>query len=208
MKKKILAASLTAVLLMTACSQTNSTSVSMTEQTTTTTESTVTTTVETTTETTPGVTYSDDMLPMTIKEVADSITTAMGDDYYVMDDKDFWKKVIDGTDGVVDYMTCGRTSELSEKIKGHNYLYIVFEIYEFDMQSDAYKNILKTNTFKDKSGFDIEVTAINKQYVLVTFAALGNDLSISAEDMDAGEKKPPFTIGNTQAGYDAFIALK
>ena len=59
-----------------------------------------------------------------------------------------------------------------------------------------------------KNGFDIEVTAINKQYVLVTFAALGNDLSISAEDMDAGEKKPPFTIGNTQAGYDAFIALK
>ena len=208
MKKKILAASLTAVLLMTACSQTNSTSVSMTEQTTTTTESTVTTTVETTTETTPGVTYSDDMLPMTIKEVADSITTAMGDDYYVMDDKDYWKKVIDGTDGVVDYMTCGRTGELSEKIKGHNYIYIVFEIYEFDMQSDAYKNILKTNTFKDKSGFDIEVTAINKQYVLVVFATLGNDLSISAEDMDAAEKKPPFTIGNTQAGYDAFIALK
>ena len=211
MKNKTIAIALVTTILLTACNSTTATesSVPSTEATTTTTVETTETT-ETTTEATTETTYDENMLHMNIEEVAQSLVDVMGKGYVIpYGDSEYWDMEIESIDGVVNYMTCGYFDYLDEEIDGYNYMYILFEIYEFDMQSEEYKQLCETGEFEKHSNtnsYNIKPLAINKQYALCVYAALGKDASIGTGFPT--EQEPPYTIGNAQAGYEAFVNLE
>ena len=210
MNKKAIAAVLSAAMLMTACNSTKATESSATE----TEAATVATTLATTTEITEETTEETEpeKLDMTIDEVVQAILDAAGEEYFIfVDDADAWKTTVKHTEGLVNYMNCGYIGRLEgdDMIDGYNTIYITFEVFEFDTESDNYRNVCETGEFVISRGdapFMKKHAIVNRQYVLVASGALCNDDEYRY-GKDPMETEPPFTIGKTQQGYEAFIAL-
>lgn len=229
MKKKIIAALLTSTLLISSCSTTATESIVSEETTTTTTiettiETTTETTTEETTEATTTVTFPEDGLQMTIEEVAQTIVDAMGNEYYIYSsdvEKEYWERVVNYNRslGIVNFMTCGinyMSPEDEFVYEDYNSVAVIFNIFEFDMQLEEYASLCETyefyQIFDDKNEpYPVSALAINKQYVITVYAQYAkldkNGVYKSTSDVPQ-ETQPPFTIGNTQAGYEAFLALE
>ena len=95
-------------------------------------------------------------------------------------------------------------------IDGYNTIYIIFEVYEFDVESEQYKQVCETGEFTISRGedpFTKKHAVVNHQFVLVAYTALCNDDEFHY-GKDPEEREPPYTIGKTQLGYDAFVAMK
>ena len=209
MKNKAIVAVLLATMLMTACNTetvTESTAPT-TSATTATEETTVEITTETTTEATteitetiPEVTYTDEMLHMSIDEVADAVLTAMGSGYERLPAKYAYNEN-NKSIGIVNVAV----------ISGYTDDYGV-EIYicEFDMESEEYIVLSDNSSFdfyfagSDLMG-ELALSAINKQYVIYVCTMPAEDGVITGTDGWVTE--PPYSIGKAQEGYDAFVAL-
>lgn len=209
MKRKAFAAVLLAAMLLTACSTSNTTESTAPETEAPTTTTTAATTVETTEETTTETEF--ERLDMTIDEVIQAILDATGEEYFIyVDDADSWKTTISHSEGIVDYMTCGYIGRLEgdDMVDGYNTIYITFEVYEFDTDSEQYKDVCETGEFiisRGEEPFVKKHAVVNKQFILVAGGALCNDDVYRSGDPI--EVEPPYTIGKTQEGYDAFVAL-
>ena len=207
MKKKIITAVLLSAMLLSACSKPDATT-----PTTTTTEAPATTVVTTdTTEESVGATAV--RLDMTLDDVISKILSATGDEYFIyVDDADMWQATISHSEGIVDYKTCGYISRLEndDMIDGYNTIYIVFEVYELDMESEQYKHVCEKGELiisRGEDSFTKKHAFVNGQFVLIACGALCNDDEFHY-GTDPQELEPPYTIGKVQEGYDAFIALK
>ena len=217
MKRKVIAAALLATVFMSACNSSapkSTTPTTTVEETTTTVEETTTeATTEATEETTEETSAEPVMLDMTTADVIQVILDAAGEEYFIfVDDEDSWKTTISHSGGIVDYMTCGYIAHLEgdDMVDGYNTIYITFEVYEFDVNSEQYKNVCETGEFIISRGEDPFVkkhAVVNGQFVLVAGGALCNDYEFHPNS-DPIEYEPPYTIGKTQEGYDAFLALK
>lgn len=111
--------------------------------------------------------------------------------------------------GVLNYLCIGNDDfHLEKKIGNFDSYFVRIYVVEFDMSSDLYKG-LATGTnfmfFEGASKTKLNVTAINKQYVISISAGLGTDGGYNSEDC---EETVPFSIGKAQEGYEAFIKLK
>lgn len=201
MKNKVIAAVLLATMLITACNTTTITE-SMTSAmvvTTTAEETTAeaTTTTTETTETTPEITFTDDMLPMTIDEVVETVLSAMGDDYRRLNiDFNENNKSI----GIInDAVIVGYTNDFGVEVC----------ICEFDMQSEEYNTLPENSEFEyyfsDNTLGKLAIAAINKQYVMYVCAMPAEDGVIGAAA--EWDSEPPYSLGKAQEGYDAFVAL-
>ena len=215
MKKKVIAAVLLSAMLMSACNTATATESTAPETEAVTTTTVEETTTETTTEATSEVTTAseEEMLDMTIEEVVQAILDATGEEYFIfVDDADSWRTTINLSEGIENYMTCGYIGRLEddEMVDGYNTIYITFEVFEFDTESEQYKSVCETGKFVISRGEDPIVkkhAVVNKQYALIAFGALCNDDEY-ALGKDPAELYPPYTIGKTQQGYDAFVNLK
>lgn len=218
MKKKAIAAILLSAMLLSACSKPETTTASKpTETEAPTTTTTAATTVETTEETTEAteesVTETAARIDMTVDDVIQTILAATGDKYFVyVDDEDMWRATINNSEGIVDYKTCGYISRLEsdDMIDGYNTIYIVFEVYELDMESEQYKHVCEKGELiisRGEDSFTKKHAFVNGQFVLIACGALCNDDEFHY-GTDPQELEPPYTIGKVQEGYDAFIALK
>lgn len=154
-------------------------------------------------------------LNMSINEVEQAILAKLGNDYYDFTNEHGWyaeRVESNKARGMLNYVSFGIYKMTNEKqFDGYQSIYVCFDVYEYDMNSEEYKNICKTNTVRIKGEGDwydtYEVAAINKQYVLVVQAMYGSGYGFDNES-DPSENLAPFTIGKAQAGYEAFIALK
>ena len=152
-------------------------------------------------------------LDKTVDDVIQVILDATGDEYFVYtDDADMWQATIKNSEGIVDYKTCGYISRLEgdDMIDGYNTIYIVFEVYELDMDSEQYKHVCENGELtisRGEDSFTKKHAFVNGQFVLIACGALCNDDEFHY-GTDPQELEPPYTIGKVQEGYDAFIALK
>lgn len=148
-----------------------------------------------------------------VDDVINTILDATGDEYFVFDDDaDMWQATISHSEGIVDYKTCGYISHLEgeDMVKGYNTIYIVFEVYELDMESEQYKHVCEKGELiisRGEDSFTKKHAFVNGQFVLIACGALCNDDEFHY-GTDPQELEPPYTIGKVQEGYDAFIALK
>ncbi len=219
MKKKAIAAILLSAMLLSAC---NSKPDATTPTTLAETETPATTVAETTvlaTETTEAAEVTEEVaaapvrLDKTVDDVIQVILDATGDEYFVYaDDADMWQATIKNSEGIVDYKTCGYISRLEgdDMIDGYNTIYIVFEVYELDMESEQYKHVCEKGELiisRGEDSFTKKHAFVNGQFVLIACGALCNDDEFHY-GTDPQELEPPYTIGKVQEGYDAFIALK
>ena len=100
--------------------------------------------------------------------------------------------------------------EGDDMIDGYNTIYIVFEVYELDMDSEQYKHVCENGELiisRGEDSFTKKHAFVNGQFVLIACGALCNDDEFHY-GTDPQELEPPYTIGKVQEGYDAFIALK
>lgn len=219
MKRKAIAAILLSAVLLSACSSkpdaTTPTTLAETETPATTVAETTVLTAETTeaAEVTEEVAAAPVRLDKTVDDVIQVILDATGDEYFVYtDDADMWQATIKNSEGIVDYKTCGYISRLEgdDMIDGYNTIYIVFEVYELDMDSDQYKHVCENGELiisRGEDSFTKKHAFVNGQFVLIACGALCNDDEFHY-GTDPQELEPPYTIGKVQEGYDAFIALK
>lgn len=219
MKKKAIAAILLSAVLLSACSSkpdaTTPTTLAETETPATTVAETTVLTAETTeaAEVTEEVAAAPVRLDKTVDDVIQVILDATGDEYFVyVDDADMWQATIKNSEGIVDYKTCGYISRLEgdDMIDGYNTIYIVFEVYELDMDSEQYKHVCENGELiisRGEDSFTKKHAFVNGQFVLIACGALCNDDEFHY-GTDPQELEPPYTIGKVQEGYDAFIALK
>lgn len=215
MKRKAIAAILLSAVLLSACSKPEPTDIATPTET----EAPATTVAETTvlaaetTEVTEEVAAAPVRLDKTVDDVIQVILNATGDEYFVFaDDADMWQATIKNSEGIVDYKTCGYISRLEgdDKINGYNTIYIVFEVYELDMDSEQYKHVCENGELtisRGEDSFTKKHAFVNGQFVLIACGALCNDDEFHY-GTDPQELEPPYTIGKVQEGYDAFIALK
>lgn len=213
MKRKAIAAILLSAVLLSACSSKPD---ATTPTTLAETETPATTVAETTVlaaETTEEVAAAPVRLDKTVDDVIQVILDATGDEYFVYtDDADMWQATINNSEGIVDYKTCGYISRLEgdDMIDGYNTIYIVFEVYELDMDSEQYKHVCEEGELiisRGEDSFTKKHAFVNGQFVLIACGALCNDDEFHY-GTDPQELEPPYTIGKVQEGYDAFIALK
>ena len=213
MKRKAIAAILLSAVLLSACSSKPD---ATTPTTLAETETPATTVAETTVlaaETTEEVAAAPVRLDKTVDDVIQVILDATGDEYFVYtDDADMWQATIKNSEGIVDYKTCGYISRLEgdDMIDGYNTIYIVFEVYELDMDSEQYKHVCEKGELiisRGEDSFTKKHAFVNGQFVLIACGALCNDDEFHY-GTDPQELEPPYTIGKVQEGYDAFIALK
>ena len=219
MKRKAIAAILLSAVLLSACSSKPD---ATTPTTLAETETPATTVAETTvlaTETTEAAIVTEEVaaapvrLDKTVDDVIQVILDATGDEYFVYtDDADMWQATIKNSEGIVDYKTCGYISRLEgdDMIDGYNTIYIVFEVYELDMDSEQYKHVCENGELtisRGEDSFTKKHAFVNGQFVLIACGALCNDDEFHY-GTDPQELEPPYTIGKVQEGYDAFIALK
>lgn len=213
MKRKVIAAILLSAVLLSACSSKPD---ATTPTTLAETETPATTVAETTVlaaETTEEVAAAPVRLDKTVDDVIQVILDATGDEYFVYtDDADMWQATIKNSEGIVDYKTCGYISHLEgdDMIDGYNTIYIVFEVYELDMDSEQYKHVCENGELiisRGEDSFTKKHAFVNGQFVLIACGALCNDDEFHY-GTDPQELEPPYTIGKVQEGYDAFIALK
>ena len=219
MKRKAIAAILLSAVLLSACSSkpdaTTPTTLAETEAPATTVAETTVLTAETTeaAEVTEEVAAAPVRLDKTVDDVIQVILDATGDEYFVYtDDADMWQATIKNSEGIVDYKTCGYISRLEgdDMIDGYNTIYIVFEVYELDMDSEQYKHVCEEGELiisRGEDSFTKKHAFVNGQFVLIACGALCNDDEFHY-GTDPQELEPPYTIGKVQEGYDAFIALK
>ena len=219
MKRKVIAAILLSAVLLSACSSkpdaTTPTTLAETETPATTVAETTVLTAETTeaSEVTEEVAAAPVRLDKTVDDVIQVILDATGDEYFVYtDDADMWQATIKNSEGIVDYKTCGYISRLEgdDMIDGYNTIYIVFEVYELDMDSEQYKHVCEEGELiisRGEDSFTKKHAFVNGQFVLIACGALCNDDEFHY-GTDPQELEPPYTIGKVQEGYDAFIALK
>ena len=219
MKRKAIAAILLSAVLLSACSSkpdaTTPTTLAETETPATTVAETTVLTAETTeaSELTEEVAAAPVRLDKTVDDVIQVILDATGDEYFVFtDDADMWQATIKNSEGIVDYKTCGYISRLEgdDMIDGYNTIYIVFEVYELDMDSEQYKHVCEEGELiisRGEDSFTKKHAFVNGQFVLIACGALCNDDEFHY-GTDPQELEPPYTIGKVQEGYDAFIALK
>ena len=219
MKRKAIAAILLSAVLLSACSSkpdaTTPTTLAETETPATTAAETTVLTAETTeaAEVTEEVAAAPVRLDKTVDDVIQVILDATGDEYFVYtDDADMWQATIKNSEGIVDYKTCGYISRLEgdDMIDGYNTIYIVFEVYELDMDSEQYKHVCEEGELiisRGEDSFTKKHAFVNGQFVLIACGALCNDDEFHY-GTDPQELEPPYTIGKVQEGYDAFIALK
>ena len=218
MKRKSIAAILLSAVLLSACSKpepTTPTTLAETETPTTTVAETTVLAAETTeaAEVTEEVAAAPVRLDKTVDDVIQVILNATGDEYFVyVDDADMWQATINNSEGIVDYKTCGYISRLEgdDMIDGYNTIYIVFEVYELDMDSEQYKHVCEKGELiisRGEDSFTKKHAFVNGQFVLIACGALCNDDEFHY-GTDPQELEPPYTIGKVQEGYDAFIALK
>lgn len=214
MKRKAIAAILLSAVLLSACSKPEPTTPTTLAET----ETPATTVAETTenteaAETTEEVAAAPVRLDKTVDDVIRVILNATGDEYFVFaDDADMWQATIKNSEGIVDYKTCGYISRLEgdDMIDGYNTIYIVFEVYELDMDSEQYKHVCENGELtisRGEDSFTKKHAFVNGQFVLIACGALCNDDEFHY-GTDPQELEPPYTIGKVQEGYDAFIALK
>lgn len=221
MKRKAIAAILLSAVLLSACSSkpdaTTPTTLAETETPATTAAETTEATTEDT-EATEATEASEKAaapvrLDKTVDDVIQVILNATGDEYFVFaDDADMWQATIKNSEGIVDYKTCGYISRLEgdDMIDGYNTIYIVFEVYELDMDSEQYKHVCENGELtisRGEDSFTKKHAFVNGQFVLIACGALCNDDEFHY-GTDPQELEPPYTIGKVQEGYDAFIALK
>ena len=219
MKRKAIAAILLSAVLLSACSSkpdaTTPTTLAETETPATTVAETTVLAAETTeaSEVTEEVAAAPVRLDKTVDDVIQVILDATGDEYFVFtDDADMWQATIKNSEGIVDYKTCGYISRLEgdDMIDGYNTIYIVFEVYELDMDSEQYKHVCEEGELiisRGEDSFTKKHAFVNGQFVLIACGALCNDDEFHY-GTDPQELEPPYTIGKVQEGYDAFIALK
>ena len=219
MKRKAIAAILLSAVLLSACSSkpdaTTPTTLAETETPATTVAETTVLAAETTeaSEITEEVAAAPVRLDKTVDDVIQVILDATGDEYFVFtDDADMWQATIKNSEGIVDYKTCGYISRLEgdDMIDGYNTIYIVFEVYELDMDSEQYKHVCEKGELiisRGEDSFTKKHAFVNGQFVLIACGALCNDDEFHY-GTDPQELEPPYTIGKVQEGYDAFIALK
>ena len=219
MKRKAIAAILLSAVLLSACSSkpdaTTPTTLAETEAPATTVAETTVLTAETTeaAEVTEEVAAAPVRLDKTVDDVIQVILDATGDEYFVYtDDADMWQATIKNSEGIVDYKTCGYISRLEgdDMIDGYNTIYIVFEVYELDMDSEQYKHVCEKGELiisRGEDSFTKKHAFVNGQFVLIACGALCNDDEFHY-GTDPQELEPPYTIGKVQEGYNAFIALK
>ena len=219
MKRKAIAAILLSAVLLSACSSkpdaTTPTTLAETEAPATTVAETTVLAAETTeaSEVTEEVAAAPVRLDKTVDDVIQVILDATGDEYFVyVDDADMWQATIKNSEGIVDYKTCGYISRLEgdDMIDGYNTIYIVFEVYELDMDSEQYKHVCENGELiisRGEDSFTKKHAFVNGQFVLIACGALCNDDEFHY-GTDPQELEPPYTIGKVQEGYDAFIALK
>ena len=219
MKRKASAAILLSAVLLSACSSkpdaTTPTTLAETETPATTVAETTVLATETTeaSEVTEEVAAAPVRLDKTVDDVIQVILDATGDEYFVYtDDADMWQATIKNSEGIVDYKTCGYISRLEgdDMIDGYNTIYIVFEVYELDMDSEQYKHVCENGELiisRGEDSFTKKHAFVNGQFVLIACGALCNDDEFHY-GTDPQELEPPYTIGKVQEGYDAFIALK
>lgn len=219
MKRKAIAAILLSAVLLSACSSkpdaTTPTTLAETETPATTAAETTVLAAETTevAEVTEEVAAAPVRLDKTVDDVIQVILNATGDEYFVFaDDADMWQATIKNSEGIVDYKTCGYISRLEgdDMIDGYNTIYIVFEVYELDMDSEQYKHVCENGELtisRGEDSFTKKHAFVNSQFVLIACGALCNDDEFHY-GTDPQELEPPYTIGKVQEGYDAFIALK
>lgn len=219
MKRKAIAAILLSAVLLSACSSkpdaTTPTTLAETETPATTVAETTVLAAETTeaSEVTEEVAAAPVRLDKTVDDVIQVILDATGDEYFVYtDDADMWQATIKNSEGIVDYKTCGYISRLEgdDMIDGYNTIYIVFEVYELDMDSEQYKHVCENGELiisRGEDSFTKKHAFVNGQFVLIACGALCNDDEFHY-GTDPQELEPPYTIGKVQEGYDAFIALK
>lgn len=215
MKRKAIAAILLSAVLLSACSKPEPADIATPTET----EAPATTVAETTvlaaetTEVTEEVAAAPVRLDKTVDDVIQVILNATGDEYFVFaDDADMWQATIKNSEGIVDYKTCGYISRLEgdDMIDGYNTIYIVFEVYELDMDSEQYKHVCENGELtisRGEDSFTKKHAFVNGQFVLIACGALCNDDEFHY-GTDPQELEPPYTIGKVQEGYDAFIALK
>ena len=219
MKRKAIAAILLSAVLLSACSSkpdaTTPPTLAETETPATTVAETTALAAETTeaAEVTEEVAAAPVRLDKTVDDVIQVILDATGDEYFVyVDDADMWQATIKNSEGIVDYKTCGYISRLEgdDMIDGYNTIYIVFEVYELDMDSEQYKHVCEKGELiisRGEDSFTKKHAFVNGQFVLIACGALCNDDEFHY-GTDPQELEPPYTIGKVQEGYDAFIALK
>ena len=219
MKRKAIAAILLSAVLLSACSSkpdaTTPTTLAETETPATTVAETTVLATETTeaSEVTEEVAAAPVRLDKTVDDVIQVILNATGDEYFVYtDDADMWQATIKNSEGIIDYKTCGYISRLEgdDMIDGYNTIYIVFEVYELDMDSEQYKHVCENGELiisRGEDSFTKKHAFVNGQFVLIACGALCNDDEFHY-GTDPQELEPPYTIGKVQEGYDAFIALK
>ena len=219
MKRKVIAAILLSAVLLSACSSKPDATTPTTLAETETPATTVAETTVLTTETTEAAIVTEEVaaapvrLDKTVDDVIQVILDATGDEYFVYtDDADMWQATIKNSEGIVDYKTCGYISRLEgdDMIDGYNTIYIVFEVYELDMDSEQYKHVCENGELiisRGEDSFTKKHAFVNGQFVLIACGALCNDDEFHY-GTDPQELEPPYTIGKVQEGYDAFIALK
>lgn len=219
MKRKAIAAILLSAVLLSACSSkpdaTTPTTLAETETPATTVAETTVLAAETTEAAivTEEVAAAPVRLDKTVDDVIQVILNATGDEYFVFaDDADMWQATIKNSEGIVDYKTCGYISRLEgdDMIDGYNTIYIVFEVYELDMDSEQYKHVCENGELtisRGEDSFTKKHAFVNGQFVLIACGALCNNDEFHY-GTDPQELEPPYTIGKVQEGYDAFIALK
>lgn len=217
MKRKAIAAILLSAVLLSACSKPEPTDIAT--QTETEAPATVAETTVLAAETTEAAEVTEEVavapvrLDKTVDDVIQVILNATGDEYFVFaDDADMWQATIKNSEGIVDYKTCGYISRLEgdDMIDGYNTIYIVFEVYELDMDSEQYKHVCENGELtisRGEDSFTKKHAFVNGQFVLIACGALCNDDEFHY-GTDPQELEPPYTIGKVQEGYDAFIALK
>jgi len=218
MKRKAIAAILLSAVLLSACSKPEPTDIATPTET----ETPATTVAKTTVlaaETTEAAIVTEEVaaapvrLDKTVDDVIRTILNATGDEYFVFaDDADMWQATIKNSEGIVDYKTCGYISRLEgdDMIDGYNTIYIVFEVYELDMDSEQYKHVCENGELtisRGEDSFTKKHAFVNGQFVLIACGALCNNDEFHY-GTDPQELEPPYTIGKVQEGYDAFIALK
>ena len=219
MKRKVITAVLLSAMLLSACSKPDATTPTTTATevpaTTTTTATTVETTEapEATESTEETVAETAVRIDKTVNDVIQAILDATGDEYFIyVDDADMWQATMNHSEGIVDYKTCGYIDRLEgdDMIDGYNTIYIVFEVYELDMDSEQYKHVCETGEMiisRGEDSFTKKHCFVNGQFVLIACGALCNDDEFHY-GTDPQELEPPYTIGKTQEGYDAFMSLK
>ena len=218
MKRKAIAAILLSAMFLSACNRPDATTPTTTETeapAATTTVATAETTkiTEATEETEETVASTAIRIDKTVDDVVQAILNATDEEYFIyVDDADMWQATISHSEGIVDYKTCGYIGRLEsdDKIDGYNTIYIIFEVYELDMDSEQYKRVCDTGEMiisRGEDSFTKKHCFVNGQFVLMACGALCNDDEYRY-GTDPGELEPPYTIGKVQEGYDAFMSLK